>query len=48
MCIYNPGGENNSDAVDMVCKLSREKNMKFNKRKFQTILSSDKINFRGH
>lgn len=22
--------------------------MKYNKRKFQTILSSDKVNFRGH
>lgn len=50
MCIYSNGQETSEakDAVDSMCKMAREQNQKFNKRKFQTILSADKVNFRGH
>lgn len=44
MCVFTQ----DTEAVDQVCKLAREKNQKYSKRKFQTILSSEKVNFRGH
>jgi len=31
-----------------MCKLAREKNQKYQKKKFQAILNADKVNFRGH
>ena len=46
MCIF---GENYDEhSIDQVCKLAREKNQKFMKKKFQAILNADKVNFRGH
>lgn len=46
MCVF--GDVYEDTAIDQVCKLAREKNQKYHKKKFQTILSSDKVNFRGH
>lgn len=46
MCIF---GENYDEtSIDQVCKIAREKNQKFQKKKFQAILNADKVNFRGH
>ena len=46
MCVYGDVYEETS--IDQICKLAREKNQKYQKKRFQTILSSDKVNFRGH
>lgn len=46
MCVF--GDVYEETAIDQVCKLAREKNQKYQKKKFQTILSSEKVNFRGH
>ena len=46
MCVF--GDVYEETAIDQVCKLAREKNQKYQKKRFQTILSSDKVNFRGH
>lgn len=47
MCINTDVYEDEA-SIDQVCKLSREGNMKFQKKKFQTLLNTEKVNFRGH
>eukprot|EP00347_Sterkiella_histriomuscorum_P009407 403341333 len=46
MCIF--GEQFEEESVDQVCKLAREKNQKYQKKRFQTLLNSDKVNFRGY
>lgn len=47
MCINTDVYEDEA-SVDQVCKIAREGNQKFQKKKFQTLLNAEKVNFRGH
>ena len=47
MCINTDAYEDEA-SVDQVCKLARESNQKYQKKKFQSLLNAEKVNFRGH